>query len=367
MQGAGSGSGLLVYSYFCPDGRHRAGGVQQVVGPLLACLQEVFGWTVAVSHAGACKSDCQHQVLPDSTEAEQADAIDSQDLLNAARAFREFAGNFDVVLSIDRALPTRPNKPSVLMSNTLCYQTEVSAVLGGCWSRIIAPTRHFGSRLRSLDPAANITVVPYGLPAVDLSELESLQAATWPDGPCTVRLPHRPDRRKGHVAAIEGLARALPASRDVHLEIAWLNEARYGVFRTQLERLAVSKGVTGQIHFEPWVDGDQRWEAMARSCGMLQLGDFQESFGLAILESVLSGRPAITSCQPAVCEVLGASELHIELVDPLNWYQELKRCWGRGRGWADHSQPVGAYSDVLSLELMAARYDRVLHATMLRS
>jgi glycosyltransferase involved in cell wall biosynthesis len=281
-------------------------------------------------------------------------------LITAARHVNEVARDFDVILSIDRALPRPPSIPSVLMSNTLCYQTEVWAVLAGPWNRVIAPTRYFGTRLNAMVPELSVRVIPYGLPPSTLQQLTSMHPLERSAPPYVVRLPHRPDRRKGHVAAIEGLSRALPASRDTVLEIAWLDEGRYASYRLDLERLADLHGVRDQVAFTAWLDGDARRMAAARASATLLVGEFEESFGLAAVESVVSGRPVITCGQPAVSEVLGDSELHVQIEDPRDWYRHLRPFWSRVEGAATSRPASRALVDSLRLDRMAASYHDIL-------
>ena len=354
---------LVVHSYFCPDASHRPGGVQQIIGPLLTLLRDEFAWSIQVVHSGPCTSTSRHAVIPSCIDPSQPDATEPDLLAAAARMFTAVSRNADVVLSIDRALPARIGVPSVLMSNTLGYQTELCAVSAGCWNRIITPTNHFKSRLRALDRVVKIAVVPYGLSHETRSKLRSLGPPPL-DALWVVRIPHRPDRRKGHATAIEGLGRSVSKSRNALLEIAWLDEERYAGFRSELERFARTQGVTEQIVFRPWDDDEQRWECIGRSCATLQLGTFEETFGLACLESALAGRPVLTCRQPAIREVIGASGLHVELSEPLEWLPRLDHVLRNPKPVTLRNARVRPWDNGFTQERMAARYDTVLRAAM---
>ena len=349
---------LLVYCYFCPDVPHRAGGVQQIVGPLLRKLTESKEWTVSVVHTGSCHSTSVHFRFPEASEIEQPDAVNPEILVEGARRMIALAGGYDVVLSIDRLLPCPLPKPCVLMSNTLGYQTEAIAVQANQWARIVVPTNSLAESVRAVNPAARVQVVPYGLPDKVLQEARSAPPVVWGDDPSIVRLQHRPDRRKGHLEAVEGLARALPDSGHVRLEISWLDEARYSNYQREIECLAHQLGVASQVSFCGWLNEGKRWQALAESCAVLQVGRFEESFGLSIIESILFGRPAVTRYQPAIREIVGATDLLIEVADPLKWYRALSAYWSR-RTQPD-SEKQNLLIQSLSLERMVARYDRTL-------
>ncbi len=247
------------------------------------------------------------------------------------------------------------------MSNTLAYLTEASAVTAGGWSHIVVPTHHFARRVRAIDPAASASVVPYGLHPSVIARAVSLPSPRWEDPVLVVRLPHRPDPRKGHVQAIEGLARALPSSSRVQLEIAWLDEQRYSSLRRELQEAAAALGVDAQVRFRPWLDGDERWDAIESTHAVLQLGSFEETFGLALVEAVLSGRVAITAVQPAVREVVGASPFLVEVRDPFIWYGQLERAIRALSASPADSRNTGLARS-LCLDRMVGQYDALLRA-----
>jgi glycosyltransferase involved in cell wall biosynthesis len=352
---------LLVYCYFCPDTIHRTGGVQHIVGPLIHELEATKGWTVNIAHTGSCNAASKHIVFPETSEIEQPDAINQKNLIRSAQRLVELASNYDVVLSIDRLLPCSLQKPCVLMSNTLGYQTEANAVQANQWAVIVVPTHTFAKSVRALNTVTRVKVVPYGLPDDVLKEARSARPAVWNKcDPAIVRLPHRPDRRKGHLEAIEGLALALPDSRNIRLQISWLNEARYSEYRREVEYLSRKLRVDSQIIFCGWLNGSERWQAVSESCAVLQVGSFEESFGLSIIESIVFGRPAVTLYQPAIREIAGQTNLYVEIADPLKWYEKLSAYWSRRTKHDFENQNRERLIRSLSLERMSASYDRIL-------
>lgn len=352
---------LLVACYFCPAVRWRAGGVQQVVGPLVDGLWESGDWSVVVVHPGQCQETQGHEALPDVGEPGHPDHVDPDRLLEHARRFRVLATEADVILGVDRILPASGTTPRVLMSNTLAYLTEASAVAAGGWSHIVVPTHHFAQRVRAIDPGANVCIVPYGLHPSVIARAASLPSPRWEDPVLVVRLPHRPDPRKGHARAIEGLARSLPSSSRVRLEIAWLDQPCYSNFRRELEDRVMALGVDAQVRIRPWLDGDERWDAVKSTHAVLQLGSFEETFGLSLVEAVLSGRLAITAGQAAVREVVGTSPFLIEVRDPLAWYEALEGAI-RVLSVSPVDAPDAGLAPSLSLDRMVARYSAVLRA-----
>jgi len=349
---------LLTYCYFCPAAQRRPGGVQQILEPLLSQLAEEHDWKITVLHSGACAAPSRHVDIPEPESTEEPLAIEPELLCENARRVREAASNHDVVLSIDRLLPGPLAVPCVLMSNTLAYFTEASAVQGDQWRWIVAPTNRHAELVKAVNPRMRVAIVAYGLPKETFAKAQMVPSPVCIGDSCVIRLPHRPDRRKGHREAIEGLARALPASKNVTLEISWLGEDRYSSYKKELENLAAGLGVGAQISFSCWRDGDDEWQASVRSCAMLQLGCFEESFGLSIVRSILLGRPAVTRRQPAVREVVGPTDLLIEIINPLDWHHTLRTYLSRGPDQALFERQQACQS--LTFEAMALGYDRIL-------
>lgn len=358
---------LLVYCYFCPDAPHRPGGVQQIVGPLLSALEEARQWVVTVVHPGICHSTPPHVGIPGYGEIVRPDAVDTAALLEDARCLSMLAADHDVVLSVDRILPCPLARSCVLMSNTLSYQTELVAVQAAQWTRIVVPTASHGNFIRTINPATPVHVVPYGLLEEVVREALATPPPVWGGELSIVRLPHRPDPRKGHAEAIEGLARSLPESRHVRLDISWLDEERYAFYRKELEGLAHRLGVEQQVIFSGWHNGSDRWDAVVGSSAVLQLGKFEETFGLSIVESILFGRPAVTRHQRAIREIVGSTTLFLEVRDPLAWYWTLNSYWSHGTKQDTETQERRRLAQLLSLDQMAVRYDRVLTEAITRS
>jgi glycosyltransferase involved in cell wall biosynthesis len=250
------------------------------------------------------------------------------------------------------------------MSNTINYQTEYAAVRSCQWKTIVVPSRHFGKLVRKIRPDVRVRVVPYGISARDLTLAKSIFPAKWPTYGATVRLPHRPDSRKGHREAIEGLSNALPASSNLVLEISWLEETRYEMYKRELKELANTLGVSNQVRFIPWVKTYDKWRNANRCVATLQLGVFEETFGLSLVESILIGRPVFTCCQPAVREVVGNSALLIELKEPQNWYTKFEEFWEKHNPdfVSDPERQRLLYAS-LQIERMAADYNKILRNT----
>ena len=350
---------VLVYCYFCPSDTDKLGGVQQIVGPLLNRLDSRENWAVSVIHRGSCSADT-HYELPDSRGKARPETVDPDTAGDVAEYFRDTAMQHDVVLSIDRILPASVPVPCVLMSNTIGYEMQATAVRANHWSRIIVPTSFHGDYVERLNPNPTVSVVHYGLPPNQLQQGTSIDPVSWGEEPIIIRLPHRPDPRKGHREAIEGLGEAMPEADHVNLEITWFDEEdSTDTYRTELERLADNLGVEDNVLFTPWVSGPVKWRALARSSGVLALGDIKETFGLAIVEAVLCGRPVLVHRQPASREIVGQTNLLQELQRPQDWYWALDEYY-TNRSLEEEQRVREELKQTLSLEQMVSSYEQLL-------
>ncbi len=356
---------LLVYCYFCPDCRHRAGGVQQIAGPLLYGLTKYGNWEVTVAHVGLCNAPDHHEIVEDPFKNNANGELEPESLQRLTSQLQTLSKEADVILCIDRVVPLNPKVPAVLMSNTAAYSAEAFALLSNCWSCVIVPSEHFRRCVLAINPTLNVQVIPYGL---DQSIVNHITNLPRPKSNCSTviaRLPHRPDRRKGHDVAIEGLALHPPTDLSIHLEIAWLPETRYESFRQELVDLIKSHRLEDKVSFVNWLNEDERWEALSRTHAVLQLGVFEETFGLGVVVAVISGRLAITTAQPAVREVLRGSSLHMELDDGYRWCIALERglsVFQKTEKEREHHQII----EGLSLERMVAAYEKIFEIVLQR-
>ena len=350
---------LLVYCYFCPNETHRPGGVQQVVGPLIEALKDYENWDVDVFHPGGCNQTTHFYF--EEKKSTVPDFADPANLSQLADKFRRLARSYDVVLSIDTTLPCNVYKPQVLMSNTLCYRTEALPVQVGRWSKIIVPSVDYQKYVQSITGNHSVQTVHYGLPEEILEYALSTPAVTKIEDNSIIRLPHRPDRRKGHKEAILGLAKARKKSKTLQLKISWLdNGVDSRKYKRELEKFARTVGVDHQVTFEEWVDGGQKYDKVIESIAALQIGTFQETFGLSIIESLLFGRPAVVRSQPAVAEIAGFMPSLIQTSNPLTWYKSLDRYFNQINDQSPESDLRLKLAQSLSITRMASDYDHVL-------
>jgi len=339
--------------------------VQQIVGPLLEGLAESGAWKVTIVHPINHSAACTHQIIPN-IHGDASDHVDLNKLVTATEMTRTIANGADVLLSIDRWVPSGIRVPRLLMSNSAAYYTEASAVAAAGWSAVVVPTRYFAGRVRGINPVTRVEVVGYGMRSAIIERLLGMPPPNWEAPELHVLFPHRPDPRKGHVEAIEGVAHTPPGARPVRLMISWLDEERYEPLRRECEGLLNKLKVDDLVQFLLWCDDERRWDGMAAAHGVVQVGAFEETFGLAAVEAALAGRVLVTNKQPAIAEVV-PSALHCQISAGADWRAPLE--WAVRQHSRDHERSKRerhALAQALRLDRMVEAYDRILRTVVAR-
>lgn len=101
---------------------------------------------------------------------------------------------------------------------------------------------------------------------------------------------------KGLNVAIDAIARLIHSGHDVELQIAGT-----GPVQSQLERAAISAGISNRVHFLGWV---RNLPSIMQHWAVFVLPSFEEGFGIAILDAMAAGLPVIASNVGGITEVV---------------------------------------------------------------
>jgi len=123
--------------------------------------------------------------------------------------------------------------------------------------------------------------------------------------PIAVASPRASFRRKpagwptfvycGRLAREKGVALLIAAFSKLNLPNATLRIVGDGPLRSELERLAVMLGVSEQIFFRGWVEGDRLDHEISDAWAVVAPSLWAEPFGLAAVEAMVRGIPVIAS------------------------------------------------------------------------
>jgi glycosyltransferase involved in cell wall biosynthesis len=102
---------------------------------------------------------------------------------------------------------------------------------------------------------------------------------------------------------LDRLFRALVFVEGADLVIAGYDENGYS---QELRRLAAELGLTNRVHFAGPVGDDMKW-TFIRSALCLVLPSYNENFGMAVLEAMASGCPAVVSEEVGLADVVRES------------------------------------------------------------
>jgi glycosyltransferase involved in cell wall biosynthesis len=228
-------------------------------------------------------------------------------------------------------------------------------------SRVIAPCTEAVNYLRDVFGVSEkqIRLVHHGVdPATWLVPTAEAKASARkkyhlpPDAPvlvCVARL----DKNKGQDLLLQALAGARRSQADLRVFLVGAGEAE-----SHLRTLAADLGVTDAVQFLGYTDPH---EAMA-AADVFVLASWRESFGLAPVEAMLSGRaPIRTASQGAYDQIIsGESGLIIPCGDVAALAEALadvarNRDRWLERGWKAHERAA----QLFTLEAMAKRVTEV--------
>ncbi len=144
--------------------------------------------------------------------------------------------------------------------------------------------------LRQLELPTPIAIVPLGL---DLPPAPLPRAM---DAPLRLLFLSRLHPKKNLPVLFEAVRLLRQNGMTLTLTVAGDGPEDY---REELQRLAAAIGLQEAVSFTGWVDGDQKQDLLARS-HLFVLPSLQENFGIAVLEALGTGLPAILSTEVAL-------------------------------------------------------------------
>lgn len=312
-----------------PDGY---GGTERVVAALAAELPRL-GWRVEVFAAGHPDSPFSRPVGLSQLGAD----MERAHVAAAMATIRSNPGKFDIVHDHTRTAALEAGI-GLLRPMVTTVHNDVDPVRQEAY-------RHLGpERLVFLSHAqarrygrASAQVVPNGIVMADWP------LGSGPRGEHVVFLG-RLSREKGPHHAID-IARAL----RVPLILAGGRDPGQGAFfEAELMPRLRDQDV---VRWVGEVSGRARWQLLAGARALLSPLDWEEPFGLVLLESMACGTPVIVTARGAVPEVVAHREA--------GWLVREPGDWARGLAWAREIRPErvrAAVARSLSASEMARRY-----------
>ena len=148
-------------------------------------------------------------------------------------------------------------------------------------------------------PPERLRVVYNGLDPTSDEELARLKAANAKEGPYAVNV--------GRLVRTKGLNVLVEAARSVTSPLSFVIIGE-GPEKEDLERQAADLGVAARFEFAGFTAEERKRELMAGARMMVHPASF-ESFGIAVLEALDLGCPAVTTAVGGLPEVVGEAGL----------------------------------------------------------
>ena len=194
-------------------------------------------------------------------------------------------------------------------------------------------------------------VIPLGA-ATPPADLIRCQKAFFATHPALRRSPYllflgRIDAKKGCDALVTAFARISAKNPSLHLVMAGPDPTNW---HSDLQAIAVKAGVTQRIRWPGMLSGDAKWGALAAADAFI-LPSHQENFGIAVVESLACGTPALLTHPINIAADLAAD--HSALVEP-DTLEGTQRLLAR---WLALTSEEQAAMRTNALRSVATRYD----------
>lgn len=157
----------------------------------------------------------------------------------------------------------------------------------------------------------------------------------------------RLDPKKGCDLLIQAFAAVSHEAPDLQLVMAGPDSAGW---QGELQRLAVSEGIAARVLWPGMLKGEAKWGAFAASEAFL-LPSHQENFGIAIVEALSCGTPALLTRPINIAEELAGDGSVLLADDTLDGIQQLLTRWLQMPAAERESMALRARNSV------ATRYD----------
>ena len=187
-------------------------------------------------------------------------------------------------------------------------------------SKAIGVSDFVGRELRSVFPAHKVTVIPNGLDLENLRDRAKLRQEfrvfheIGPDVPLVGALGELREGKgqRDFVLAAAEVVKKVPGCCFI---ITGLDHTVDKSFRRELRRLANVLGIGDRITWLDWLDDTAPFYA---AIDVFVSPSHSESFGLAILESMIRGTPVVATATEGARELLGPEAPLVPTNDPVN-------------------------------------------------
>jgi glycosyltransferase involved in cell wall biosynthesis len=315
---------VLLYLYFPFFDHQLAGGVQ-------VWLRRLVDMMIASSPELELSILCPKSDIHDFPDLPRLypvlDDLETE-YLTTDTAFRnlslikDFADSSDVVWLIDRTLPVQTLARKLLSLNTICYEREVMAFFSGQWDRLVVLSDFEKDTLSSYKYRVDcIRKVPsftdgYFTPRQRGELIRLRKYFDFDYNRRYILFPHRPDRLKGHMEALDVvriLARAdsrycmlIPEPPDSRVADA----ESESTFVSSIKKCVAERGLSAHVTFHKWVPYEDL--PLLFSCGeiTLFLSRLPETFGSSLVNSIGCGTPVISYGTGALEEIIPPGNAH---------------------------------------------------------
>ena len=316
---------VLLYCYYPFFESHLGGGVQVWLRRMVEEINKSNKVTVDVICPDSnlhplYNSDCVHAVIEDMEVNGIKPFVYKQYLDN----IRELERKTDVVWIVDREFPIKTKKPFVMSLNTICYERELKAFFNNPWDTLFVLSDYEKCQIQGIyDDNKKIRKVPIFIDPIfkkkELKEAEDIVSLYF-DYYKEIKyilFPHRPEREKGVLEALEIIQEVINTDSSYRLLIPRQPDSRVADlkkesdFLYEIENLIKERNLEEFVIFHDWIEYYNLPYYYSIGEVTLFLSTLPETFGMTLINSVACGTPVISHGSGALSEVVPRGNGHI--------------------------------------------------------
>ena len=313
---------ILVYTYFPLFDKHLAGGLQFFVREIVESLNKK-GLDIEVVCPDSKLHDFPkiikvHNIIDDL----EVNGMTPNNYYNNLQKLKRLEQNADIIWTFDRSFPIKSNKKKVLSMQTHCYEKEMKAVFEDDYTKIVFLSSHQKQQYSECE-LNNVVIIPSMIDSRFFSSEKNLNKLSkyfnYDNTKKYILFPHRPEREKGHLKALEIIEKLskkdnsyilmFPCEPDSRL----LDKDAERNFVNEVKANVKHKNLSKHVIFHRWVDAEDMPEYLSIGEATLFLSELPETFGVSLVNSIVAGTPVISFGSGALKETVPPGNAHFTI------------------------------------------------------
>lgn len=323
---------ILLYLYYPFFDDHLAGGVQVWLRFLVDHLSQDPKYKINI----VCPDSKRHSFALNANHSlidMEQNNLPPKSVYDSLKILEDEESKADIIWSIDRKFPVKTSKPLLLSLNTICYERELMSFFQSDFDISVFPS-NFSRNVFSFLPdeeKKKMITIPYYVETTFTEKYSNKQIEEvynkyieYDSSSKYILFPHRPDYSKGHFEAIDIIEELVKMDSSYRLLIPLPPDSKVADITIEskiienVKEYVAKKNLERYVIFHNWVSYSDLPLFYKGGYCTLFLSRLPETFGLSLLNSVVSSTPAISYGSGALKEVVEDSYMHRIAENPMD-------------------------------------------------